>query len=330
MRNYRFYRTIAVLLLVWIGFVVYVSAVLFDRSRGAERFVNVVDPSGGRLYCVPGGLTSPNQPPGIGFIPPAQKSGSKRDSRESETEGFSLVRQSGFLKPYSLPPDSYCFTADSKPVFIGVAPRLGTPIQPTVIRRVEQAEKKVALTFDTGTMKEPLMRLLIDKLTELRVPATFFVCGAWCLNNRELLRMMVRRGFEIASHSLTHAWFTRISDADIENELKQTEALVREVSGNDIAAYFRPPFGAWDDRVSKVVARCGYLMIMWSKDARDWDVKVPPSQIISNAISNLRNGDIILMHTLGGNTVSVLPQLAANIRAKGFEVTTISGLLGSE
>ncbi len=301
-----------------------------NRIERAKKCVNVVNPSGGRLYCILGGQRSGVRASGIGFIPPVQEGGSQKDSGKSETTGFSSIRQSGFLKPYSLLPDSYCFTADGKPVFVGDAPRPGTPIQPIVIRRVERAEKRVALTFDTGTMKEPRMRLLIDKLTELQVPATFFVCGAWCQNNKELLKMMVRRGFEIASHSFTHAWFTHLSDADIENELRQTEALVREVSGRDIAAYFRPPFGAWDGRVNQVVSRCGYLMIMWSKDARDWDIRTSPSQVISNAISNLRNGDIILMHTLGENTLSVLPELVRNVRALGFELTTISGLLGSE
>jgi len=326
----RFWKTVAVLVFTWIFSFLLITVVVSSRNRGSGRCVNVIGPSGGRIYSLLAGGNSPVQPVGIGFIPPRQKGSSNKGSGSEKIRGLSSIRQSGFLRPYSVYPGCVSFTGEGEPFFIPHPPKPGPPIQPTVIRRVEQAGNRIALTFDTGTMKEPRTRLLIDKLTELKIPATFFVCGAWCPNNKELLKLMARRNFEIASHSLTHAWFTRISDAEIENELRQTEALVRDTCGRELAAYFRPPFGAMDERVRQVVARCGYLIVMWSKDARDWEINVSSSQIISNVISGLHHGDIILMHTMGDKTVSVLPQLVNEIRSRGLELTTVSGLLFPE
>jgi peptidoglycan-N-acetylglucosamine deacetylase len=58
----------------------------------------------------------------------------------------------------------------------------------------------------------------------------------------------------------------------------------------------------------------------------DWDSKVTREMIIERA-SKAGPGDIVLMHTWPDKTVEALPEIIANLRAKGLRFVTVSELL---
>ncbi|HYF63095.1 MAG TPA: polysaccharide deacetylase family protein, partial [Herpetosiphonaceae bacterium] len=132
------------------------------------------------------------------------------------------------------------------------------------------AQPWVALTLDAGDKSEPTPSML-DTLAANNVRITFFLTGAWMDKNPELTRRIVADGHEIANHSYSHRDFTTLSDAEIADELRRTEETLARIAGPEVSLrpFFRPPYGAQDDRVLAAVIANGYLPIYWTFDSLD-------------------------------------------------------------
>jgi len=301
----------------------FLAAGLPDRTRVPDnRTFNVLGAGGGRFYSFLPGDDGPVVALGLDYLAPRgwPENNASRVSLES-------IRDKGMLKAYALPPVKLAFTPDGRPVVLP-EPLVATgPRGPEAIEHGNRARPRVALTFDTSDVRESCASVIIDIMTQLKAPATFFVCGGWCYANPGLLREAVGRGFEIANHSFSHPWFTRLPPGQIVSEIRRTEAAVQEVGGTRIAAYFRPPFGDVDARVLQVTGQLGYLTVMWSSDTLDWHRATTPEQLVERAAVSVRNGDIVLMHTHGRDTALMLPEIVRRLRARGFELTTVSGVL---
>ena len=79
-------------------------------------------------------------------------------------------------------------------------------VMPTayIVQRYGSSPGKVALTFDDGPDPRWTPRIAAA-LRRLRVPATFFVVGANVARHPELVAALHRDGFELGSHTFTHA-----------------------------------------------------------------------------------------------------------------------------
>ncbi len=192
----------------------------------------------------------------------------------------------------------------------------------------------VALTLDAGASSAPTGRML-DTLAEANVTITFFLTGQWMSENPDLTLRIVADGHEIANHSYTHADFTTLSDAEIAAELKRTETTLAEIAGAEVSLrpFFRPPFGAYDDRVLSAVIANGYLPIYWTFDSLDSVGEPKTAEFLTARITgNLPRdelpGAIILAHCGSAATADALPAVLATFAAQGIQVRKLSEVLG--
>ena len=194
-------------------------------------------------------------------------------------------------------------------------------------------KKYVAFTFDDGPYS-PVTSKLLDKLESIDGRATFFVVGNRLNDSTgSLLARASSLGCEIGSHSYTHTvYFNNCTDAQMENELAKTQALIRKYTGAD-ALCMRPPGGSITESRKK---SCGYAVIIWSVDSIDWKLKGRQTEsqrqenvdaIVNNVLSTVRDGDIILMHDLYENTLEAFCRIADTLKAQGYEFVTVSELL---
>ncbi len=71
-----------------------------------------------------------------------------------------------------------------------------------------------------------------------------------------MLEEMKEAGFEVGSHTLTHAHLVELGDEALREELWDSRRRIRERLGScDTLAY---PFGEWSPRVAAAAADCGY------------------------------------------------------------------------
>jgi peptidoglycan-N-acetylmuramic acid deacetylase len=189
----------------------------------------------------------------------------------------------------------------------------------------------VALTLDAGASAEPVPRIL-KTLREHGVQITFFLTGKWIKENPELTRQIVADGHEIANHTFSHPDLRNLDDASIRKELADTEALLQETTGTTSRPFFRPPFGAYDERVLKIVEAAGYLPVYWTFDSLDsvGEPKTPEfllERITGNLSPEKLRGAIILAHCGSAPTADALPQILDRFTEMGFEVKKLSEVL---
>ncbi len=190
----------------------------------------------------------------------------------------------------------------------------------------------IALTLDAGAGAAPTPRIL-DALRERGVTITFFLTGKWIRDNPDLVRQMVADGHELANHTMNHPDLTTLDEGAIRRELAETEALLREIApGATTRPFFRPPYGAYDERVLRVTLAEGYLPVYWTLDSLD-SVGEPktPAFLLERVTQKLApeelHGAIILAHCGSEATADALPQILDQFAAMGFEVRKLSEVM---
>ena len=90
--------------------------------------------------------------------------------------------------------------------------------------------------------------------------------------------------------------------------------------------YFRPGSGIFSDRVLEVAKDAGYRTILGSIFPHD--PFIPYWRINAwHILSSLRPGAVIICHDRRSWTVPMLKKILPEIRQKGYEVVSVSGLL---
>ncbi|MBZ5513571.1 MAG: glycosyltransferase, partial [Acidobacteriia bacterium] len=211
------------------------------------------------------------------------------------------------------------------------------------IDQLGNARNKIAITFDDGP--DPRFTpAILDILKAKGVPATFFVTGLAANNAPDVLRRTYAEGNEIGNHTYTHSHFDEASATQLTLELKLTERLLESFLGTK-TLLFRPPYGvdhqpesADEVALLPLAQSLGYIIVGARIDPRDWgelDGSPPPpaativSRVLDQALA--RKGNIILMHDGGGNrsrTVEALPLIIDALRSRGFQLVSVSELLG--
>jgi peptidoglycan-N-acetylglucosamine deacetylase len=178
----------------------------------------------------------------------------------------------------------------------------------------------VALTFDDGprpATTRPIVRVLIRK----KAPATFFVVGQRISGNARLLNQMRRHGMRFGNHSYRHEKLTSLSNREIRRTLQRTNRAIRH-AGLGRTRLMRPPYGAINSRVRRVVRHMNMTPVLWDIDSRDWDGR-SAREIVSTVLAGLDPGrhNVVLLHDGVANsdrTLAALPPLIKRIRGRGY------------
>jgi cellulose synthase/poly-beta-1,6-N-acetylglucosamine synthase-like glycosyltransferase/spore germination protein YaaH/peptidoglycan/xylan/chitin deacetylase (PgdA/CDA1 family) len=211
------------------------------------------------------------------------------------------------------------------------------------IDQMGNAPNKIALTFDDGPDPRFTPQIL-GILKEKHVPATFFVTGLAANNAPDIVRRAYAEGNEIGNHTYTHSHFDEGSATQLTFELKLTERLLESFLGVK-TLLFRPPYGvdhqpesADEVALLPLAQGLGCIIVGARIDPQDWGAlnggpPPPAATIVSRVLAQaaLRKGNIVLLHDSGGDrshTIEALPKIIDGLRAKGFQLVSVSELLG--
>lgn len=196
-------------------------------------------------------------------------------------------------------------------------------------RRVENENMEIALTFDDGPHPYYTERIL-KILEKYNVKATFFFVGQNIENYPEAAEKVYAAGHEIGNHTYTHHRVRAMEQGELFRELNRCDDAIFEIEEYR-THLFRPPEGAFDDDVELTAKSMDYSIILWSIDTRDWE-HLPPETILGNVLTNVRSGDIILMHDyIGRNspTPESLEMMIPALLERGYKFVTVSELMGT-
>ena len=183
----------------------------------------------------------------------------------------------------------------------------------------------IAITFDDGPVVPNTPRLL-DMLAARGIKATFFTVGTNVARNPNIMRRIVADGHEIANHTWTHPYLSRLSDASVRSELQRSHDSLVSITGTSPRMY-RPPYGAITARQKQwIMSEFGYPTILWSVDPQDWKTR-NAAMTRSRILAETRPGSIILVHDIHASSVDAMPGTLDGLLAKGFRFVTVSQLI---
>lgn len=215
-----------------------------------------------------------------------------------------------------------------------------------VIQRTGDKPGKIALTFDDGP--DPVWTpQILDILKQKGVTATFFIVGENGQANPDLVRRIVAEGNLIGNHSFTHPNLAEVPGQVVDLELNTTQRLIESLTGRSTRLLRAPYFGdaeprTPDELIPTVKAQAlGYISVGLHLDPDDWKLvnddgtRHTADQIVDEVIAAAavttpeERGNIVLLHDAGGDrseTVKALPKLIDELRARGYEFTTVADL----
>lgn len=194
-------------------------------------------------------------------------------------------------------------------------------------------DKLIALTYDDGPNPSTTGRIL-TALEENGSVATFFVVGNRIDSGTETIQRAVDMGCEIANHTNDHKYLNEISDSERKNQIDTVNQKIKDQFGFEVKL-LRAPGGKYKGVTDSV----GMPLIQWSIDTNDWrhkDVSGKPrseeqrqkemDEIIDHVMSNVKSGDIILMHDIYEFTADMSEILIPKLVAEGYKLVTVSEL----
>lgn len=201
---------------------------------------------------------------------------------------------------------------------------------PDVLFEVPTSEKIIALSIDDApsTHTDDIMEVLAQNDAH----ATFFVIGGQVPGREKILRRAVRAGHELGNHAMHDEPSKDLSNDELKSQIHEVQGMLRtayEAEGKKLANnFFRPGSGFFDSRMRKLLDEWGFRITLGSVYPHDPQIAYP-SVNAKHILSMAHPGAIIICHDRRSWTVPMLKIALPELRRRGYQIVTITGLLSS-
>ena len=192
----------------------------------------------------------------------------------------------------------------------------------------DPAKKVLYLTFDAG-YENGCTEKILDVLKREQVPAAFFLVGNYLERNADLVRRMVAEGHTVGNHTMHHYDMSKLTTKEaFSKELTDLEDLYREVTGEPMARFYRPPQGIYSEENLKMAKELGYKTVFWSLAYVDWldDSQPTAEAALNKLLPRTHPGAVVLLHSTSRTNAEILEQLIDAWKAEGYTFGTLSDL----
>ena len=194
----------------------------------------------------------------------------------------------------------------------------------------DTSQKVLYLTFDAGYENGCTAKIL-DVLKQQEVPAAFFLVGNYMQTNPDLVRRMAKEGHIVANHTMHHPDMSKISQLDaFQKELQDLEKLYFDITGEQMAKYYRPPQGNYSQENLIMAQSLGYKTVFWSLAYVDWNNDCQPTAeyAFSKLLPRTHNGAVVLLHSTSATNAEILEELITQWKQEGYSFGTLDALFG--
>ena len=189
-------------------------------------------------------------------------------------------------------------------------------------------EKVLYLTFDAGYENGCTAKIL-DILKKQEVSAAFFLVGNYIEKNADLVRRMTQEGHIVGNHTLHHYDMSKLSDKEaFSKELTGLEDLYRDVTGQELPKYYRPPQGVYSEENLAMAKELGYKTVFWSLAYVDWNNDAQPTkeEAFAKLLPRTHNGAVVLLHSTSATNGEILEELLTKWKEEGYRFGTLEEL----
>jgi peptidoglycan/xylan/chitin deacetylase (PgdA/CDA1 family) len=194
------------------------------------------------------------------------------------------------------------------------------------------ASSGVALTFDDGP-HPATTPLVLDRLDELGLVASFFCLGSLVAANPSLVGEILGRGHTVEVHGYRHDHHFIRTPRWVLADLRSALDVLRGAGARP--GWYRPPYGQTTGASMYAARRFGLRLVLWSAWGHEWDAP-SSSAVADRVIGALDPGAIVLLHDTdvlnpSGSTQRVLEALgpiASELDRAGLKAMTLDQLVG--
>ncbi|PGS51754.1 polysaccharide deacetylase family protein [Bacillus sp. AFS041924] len=177
----------------------------------------------------------------------------------------------------------------------------------------------VALTFDDGP--SIYSKKIVNVLKKYKVGGTFFYIGENVQRYPDCVEYAYSNGYSVGSHSMYHRNFGNRSSKNQENDLVQTNNLIKNITKQD-TVLFRPPYGSKNQATIELMQKHQFKMVLWNKDTEDWKNR-NTNTIIHYVKNHTESGSIILLHETKPS-LDALPQIIEYLQSKNLKIVNLN------
>lgn len=193
----------------------------------------------------------------------------------------------------------------------------------------DTSEKKLYLTFDAG-FENGNTPAILDALKKHDVKATFFVVGTYIKDNPNLIKRIHEEGHLIGNHTYHHPDMSQIATKEsFHKELKDVETEYKNVVGEEMTKFYRPPQGKYNESNLQMAKDLGYHTFFWSLAYVDWYENDQPSkeEAFQKLLGRIHPGAIVLLHSTSKTNADILDELLTKWEEMGYKFASLETLI---
>ena len=191
------------------------------------------------------------------------------------------------------------------------------------------SEKKyIYLTFDLG-YEAGYTEKILDALKENNVQGTFFITAHYANSASDIVQRMINEGHIVGNHTVNHKSMPSLTDDEVKDEVMKLHQTIYGKYGYEMK-YLRPPKGEFSERTLNICKNLGYKTVMWSFAYVDWveDKQPGKEEAIDKIISNLHNGEVMLLHATSKTNSEIMSNVIKKIKEEGYEIRSLEDFEG--
>ncbi len=205
---------------------------------------------------------------------------------------------------------------------------------------LDPTKPMIAITFDDGPYEKRETQLL-EIFDRYNAKCTFFSIGERIDGSKagtRSIKAIAEKGHEVGSHTYSHVSFKK-EDCDKESfwtEINKNNLVIAKAIGY-APTLIRMPGG--NDKLDYMAKHLPMPMINWFLDTRDWDggiiypeknteadINAKVTEVSNYVIDNVKDGQIVLMHSLYYTSAEACNEIMATLSAQGYQFVTVSEL----
>ena len=206
-------------------------------------------------------------------------------------------------------------------------PPPGALLPPTgVVSDLPGEGNGLALTIDDGTSSE-VVAAFAAFAVDSGVRLTLFPNGcyrSWAENAAVLGPLAESGQVAFGNHTWSHPDLTTLGDAEVAEEIRRNKEFLRTTLGVADTPFFRPPFGAHDERTDRIAVDLGHPTIaMWNGTLGDSRV-LTGAELVGYAREWFIPQTIVVGHANHRTVTTVYGELLELIRERDLRTVTLA------
>lgn len=143
----------------------------------------------------------------------------------------------------------------------------------------------------------------------------------------DVAKRMLADGHTVGNHTYHHPDMSAISDLEsFQKEMDDAANLLKEITGTEMAKFYRPPQGKYSSENLKMAKELGYSTFFWSLAYVDWNVDNQPTkeEAFDKLLGRIHPGAIVLLHSTSKTNGEILDELLTKWEEMGYSFGSLS------